>query len=87
MIFITAKFQIKPEDADNSPQIPAAFTAATVRPFQLRFAEVPDAGELAAAVRETIPDDAYVDDVHGLPAWRRHLTARYAEEIRAELAG
>ena len=29
MIFITAKFLIKPEDADNWPQIAAAFTAAT----------------------------------------------------------
>jgi hypothetical protein len=24
--------------------------------------------------------------VHGLPVWRRHLTRRFAEEIRAELA-
>jgi CO/xanthine dehydrogenase FAD-binding subunit len=62
-------------------------TAATVRPFQLRLATVPGPAELAAALRETVPDDAYVDDVHGLPAWRRHLTYRYAEEIRAELAG
>ncbi|MGW4940800.1 putative quinol monooxygenase [Actinoplanes sp. NPDC004185] len=29
MIFITAKFLIKPEDADNWPEIAAAFTAAT----------------------------------------------------------
>jgi quinol monooxygenase YgiN len=29
MIFITAKFQIKPEDADNWPAIAAAFTEAT----------------------------------------------------------
>ena len=62
-------------------------TAATVRPFQLRFPELPDQVTLAAALAAAIPDDAYVDDVHGLPAWRRHLTGRYAEEIRAELAG
>ena len=61
-------------------------TGATVRPFQLRFAELPGSGELAAAVRDTIPEDAYVDDVHGLPAWRRHLTTTFAEQIRAELA-
>ena len=36
---------------------------------------------------ERIPESAYVRDVHGLPAWRRHLTRLYAEEIRAELAG
>jgi CO/xanthine dehydrogenase FAD-binding subunit len=61
-------------------------TGATVRPYQLRFPHVPDAAELADALRDTVPDDAYVDDVHGLPAWRRHLTGRFAEEIRAELA-
>jgi CO/xanthine dehydrogenase FAD-binding subunit len=60
-------------------------TAATVRPFQLRFSGGPGAGELAAALRDAIPDEAYVDDVHGLPAWRRHLTFRFAEEIRVEL--
>jgi len=60
-------------------------TAATVRPFQLRFAGVPAAGELAAALDAAIPEDAYVDDVHGLPAWRRHLTRHFAEEIRVEL--
>ena len=29
MIFITAKFRIKPEDADRWPEISAEFTAAT----------------------------------------------------------
>jgi CO/xanthine dehydrogenase FAD-binding subunit len=61
-------------------------TGSTVRPFQFRFPDVPAAGLLAAALRDTIADDDYVDDVHGLPAWRRHLTGRFAEEIRAELA-
>lgn len=61
-------------------------TAATVRPYQLRFPGVPGPAELDAALRDTIPDEAYVDDVHGLPAWRRHLTGRFAQEIRAELA-
>ncbi|SDT35996.1 FAD binding domain-containing protein [Actinoplanes derwentensis] len=28
----------------------------------------------------------WVDDVHGSPAWRRHLTHLYAAQIRAELA-
>ena len=61
-------------------------TASTVRPFQLRFPGVPAADGLAAALAGTIPDEAYVDDVHGLPAWRRHLTQRFAEEIRVELS-
>ena len=29
MIFITAKFRVRPEDADNWPRIAAEFTAAT----------------------------------------------------------
>ena len=29
MIFITAKFQVRPEDADRWPEIAAGFTAAT----------------------------------------------------------
>ena len=61
-------------------------TAATRRPYVLRFATPPDAELMQVAVAERIPDDAYVDDVHGLPAWRRHLTRRYAEQVRSELA-
>jgi CO/xanthine dehydrogenase FAD-binding subunit len=60
-------------------------TAATRRPYQLVFPAVPDGETLQVALAERIGDDAYVDDVHGLPVWRRHLTRRYAEEIRAEL--
>jgi CO/xanthine dehydrogenase FAD-binding subunit len=61
-------------------------TAATRRPSVLHFATPPDAETLSVALAERIGVDAYVDDVHGLPAWRRHLTRRYAEEIRHELA-
>jgi CO/xanthine dehydrogenase FAD-binding subunit len=61
-------------------------TAATKRPYQLRFATVPTAETLSVALAERIPDDAYLDDVHGLRAWRRHLSRVYAEQIRAELA-
>ncbi|MBM2623043.1 FAD binding domain-containing protein [Actinoplanes sp. LDG1-06] len=60
-------------------------TAATRRPYVLRFAEPPTAELMSVALAERIPDDAYVDDVHGLPAWRRHMTRLYAEQIRAEL--
>ena len=60
-------------------------TAATKRPYQLRFATMPTAETLSIALAERIPPDAYVTDVHGLPAWRRHLTRVYAEQIRAEL--
>lgn len=62
-------------------------TASTKRPVQLRFAadQVPDAAGLAAAVDDSIPWTLYHDDIHGLPAWRRDMTLRLAEEIRAEL--
>ena len=36
---------------------------------------------------QRIPDGLYHDDVHGEPAWRKHMTLRLAEEIRAELQG
>jgi CO/xanthine dehydrogenase FAD-binding subunit len=61
-------------------------TAATKRPFVLVLAEAPAAETVQVALAERIPDAAYVDDVHGSPAWRRHLTRLYAEQIRVELA-
>ena len=61
-------------------------TAATKRPHRLVFAALPDAETLQVALAERIADDEYVDDVHGMPAWRRHLTRLFADQIRAELA-
>ncbi|MET0423430.1 MAG: FAD binding domain-containing protein, partial [Actinoplanes sp.] len=40
-------------------------TAATRKPYVLRFEDFPDAELVQVAVAERIPDDAYVDDVHG----------------------
>jgi CO/xanthine dehydrogenase FAD-binding subunit len=62
-------------------------TAATVRPVQIHFERPPSAGELRRRIVDEIPDEDYFDDVHGSPAYRRHLTHHYAEQIRAELAG
>lgn len=62
-------------------------TASTPRPVQLRFARAPDADGLRRAIDGSIPAEGYFDDVHGTPAYRRHLTYHFAEEIRAELAG
>jgi CO/xanthine dehydrogenase FAD-binding subunit len=62
-------------------------TASTVRPVQLAFSKLPGAAELRAALLRHIAEDAYHDDVHGKPAWRKHMTLRLAEEIRAELQG
>ncbi len=75
-------------------------TASTKRPVKLRFVAsstvpsstvgtddggLPTAAHLRAALDEAIPDELYHDDIHGLPAWRRDMTYRLAEEIRAEL--
>jgi CO/xanthine dehydrogenase FAD-binding subunit len=62
-------------------------TASTVRPVQISLPGIPDTRELREALRQRIPDEIYHDDVHGKPAWRKHMTLRLAEEIRAELQG
>ena len=73
-------------DADGG-ELVVTVTASTRRPVQLRFAARahPDAAGLADAIDAAIPADLYHDDVHGLPAWRRDMTYRLAEEIRREL--
>src|SRR5258706_336242 len=62
-------------------------TASTVRPVQLSFAEIPTAEELHEAIQLGIPDALYHNDVHGKPAWRKHLTLRLAQEISGQLQG
>lgn len=59
-------------------------TAATTRPIRLAFPPQPAAANLQARL-STLPDTLYFDDVHGSPAWRRHVTRILAEEIRQEL--
>jgi hypothetical protein len=62
-------------------------TASTARPVQISLAGIPQASELRDAILHRIPDQLYHNDVHGKPAWRKHMTLRLAEEIRAELQG
>ena len=62
-------------------------TAATSRPVRLSFPQPPDASTLRERLARDIPDELYVADPHGTPAWRRHVTAVLAEDIRQELAG
>jgi CO/xanthine dehydrogenase FAD-binding subunit len=62
-------------------------TASTRRPLRITFRGMPECAQLAARLETEIPDALYYDDVHGAPAWRRHMTGVFAEEIRAELAG
>jgi CO/xanthine dehydrogenase FAD-binding subunit len=61
-------------------------TAATRRPVRLRFAAMPGVATVLDRVRAEIPEALYYDDVHGAPAWRRHMTAVLAAEIVAELS-
>ena len=61
-------------------------TASVQHPVQIAFPRDAGAGEVRGAVMSAVPDGLWHDDVHGLPAWRRHLTLTFAEEIRQELA-
>lgn len=60
-------------------------TAATTRPVRLAFATPPDPASLRQRLIDALPDELMHDDVHGDRAWRRHVTALLAEEIRQEL--
>ena len=60
-------------------------TASTIRPVQISFARMPTVKELREAILKHISDDLYHTDVHGRPAWRKHMTLRLGEEIRSEL--
>jgi CO/xanthine dehydrogenase FAD-binding subunit len=62
-------------------------TGSTKRPIKLSFAAIPRADELRDMLLQSIPDALYHDDIHGKPIWRKHMTLRLAEEIRAELQG
>jgi CO/xanthine dehydrogenase FAD-binding subunit len=62
-------------------------TGSTVRPIPFSFPAIPGADELREAIARKISDPLYHTDVHGKPAWRKHMTFRLAEEIRAELQG
>ncbi|WP_458317441.1 FAD binding domain-containing protein [Mycolicibacterium brisbanense] len=69
----------------DTEQFVLTVTAATVRPYVLRFPAAPSKD----AVHETltsIPDDAWTRDAHGDPDWRQAVTHVLAEQIRAELA-
>jgi CO/xanthine dehydrogenase FAD-binding subunit len=60
-------------------------TASTPRPVRLSFPGLPTRDALRERIEAEIQQ--YYDDVHGAPAWRRHMTLQLAEEIRQELAG
>jgi CO/xanthine dehydrogenase FAD-binding subunit len=62
-------------------------TASTIRPLRLSFTSIPQSDALREALLHHIPEQLYHDDVHGKPAWRKHMTLRLADEIRCELQG
>ncbi len=57
-------------------------TAATTRPFQLRFDALPNVDDIASALAGV---DAWFDDPHGSPDWRRHVSGVLAQEVLEEL--
>ena len=61
-------------------------TAATPRPVQLRFDEIPTAEALRQAIDARVPSDGYFADVHGSAPYKRRLTYYFAEQIRQELS-
>jgi CO/xanthine dehydrogenase FAD-binding subunit len=62
-------------------------TASTPRPIRFSFPSVPPSAILRDTLETEIPQERYYNDIHGAPAWRRHMTLQFAEEIRSELAG
>lgn len=71
----------------GSADLVLTITAATSRPFQLRFDRVPDRQALREAIFVAIPEADYFEDVHGSAVYKRHLTYYFAEQVRAELNG
>lgn len=68
---------------DDDGTFVLSITAATVRPYVFTLASVDvDAVRRAHA---GIPDDAWTDDPHGDPDWRRGVSLVLAEQVCAEL--
>lgn len=59
-------------------------TASTMRPVRLDWPAPPGAAALDAAV-EAGCAGLWYDDVHGAPAWRRHMTRRLAAALLEQL--
>jgi len=71
----------------NTKDLILTITAATSKPFVVRFAKIPSAAELHDAITNVVHDPDYFDDPNGSPAHRKHMTYYLAEQIRSELAG
>ena len=71
---------------DNDANFLLTISAATPRPIHLRFEKTPSAADLRRAIDESLPADAWFQDVHGSAPYKRHVTHYLAEQVRAELA-
>ena len=69
---------------DDRGKFALTITASTVRPMHLAWDSPPSVGELDARI-QALPAEAWFEDVHGTPAWRRHMTRRLAAELHQEL--
>jgi CO/xanthine dehydrogenase FAD-binding subunit len=72
--------------APGSRHFTCTVTAATTRPVHLTFDRLPAPAGLRAAIGQALEATPIVDDAHGDPTWRRHLTYHLAEEARQALA-
>lgn len=70
----------------DSGKMVLTITAATNKPVQLIFPELPSAKAVHMAINEQVPFDHQFEDPQGSPMHRRHLTYHYAEKILQELA-
>jgi CO/xanthine dehydrogenase FAD-binding subunit len=68
---------------DTDGRFSLTVTAATERPYPLRFPAVPPPQDLLAALAGI---ERWCTDLNGASDWREHVTGLLAEEIRAELS-
>lgn len=59
-------------------------TASVPQPLQIAWRVAPSAAAIDTALA-ALPANIWYDDVHGSPAWRRHMTQRLAGELLHEL--
>lgn len=72
------------DDAADGGAVTISVTAATVRPYLLRFAGPPSPQAVVDALAQ-IPAGAWNTDPHGDPDWRAAMTTLLSQQIVAEL--
>lgn len=75
--------------AQAADRIRLTLTASTPRPLPLELPASLTPDEAAAALDREVRQSpgGWFEDLHGAPAWRRHMSLRFAREIFAELTG